>query len=280
MQGLHVVVDSTANIPAELLASYANLHVVPLTVSLGSSEWLENQVLCSELFALVAANGRYPRTSQPSPGDFATVIAPLAEAGRQVIVITLSGGLSGTLQSAKTAAQLVGERQVRVIDSGTTAIGMVRMAEVALLEADRGASLESIAALLINMRQATRTMFVPDTLEYLHRGGRIGGAAALFGTILQIRPVLHLAEGKVAVLDKVRTRQKAVARMLEELKKCPQPAYIGIVHIEAIAEATALKDIVEEMYPGVEVTISACGAVLGTHLGPGLLGVVYQEAVS
>jgi DegV family protein with EDD domain len=280
VNGLHVVLDSTANVPAELLAAHANLHVVPLTVTIGTRQWPEGELTVADLFGLVESTKLHPKTSQPAPGDFAQVLAPLVQAGCPVLVITLCGGLSGTLQSARTAVRLVGDRQVWVIDSGTTAIGMVKMAQAALYQAQAGVSPAGVVELVAAMAQATRTMFVPDTLEYLHKGGRIGGAAALLGTVLQIRPVLYLADGRVEVLDKVRTRQRAIDRMVEELKTCRDPAYIGVVHIEAAAEAARLQGSLQMLYPDTTVTVSTAGAVLGAHLGPGLLGLIYQKSLA
>jgi DegV family protein with EDD domain len=276
VNGLHIVLDSTANVPADLLAANANLHVVPLTVSLGGRQWLEWELTNAELFGEVQTSRLYPKTSQPSPGDFAKVFAALTKQGGKVIAITLAGGLSGTPDSARAAARLVGEKDIIVIDSGTTAAGMVRLAKIALAAAARGETFTAVADRLDKLSQANRTMFVPDTLEYLHKGGRIGGAAALLGSILQIRPVLYLAGGKVAVLDKVRTRRKAVARMLDELIKCGSPAYVDVVQIEAADEAVLLKAEVERFFPEAEVTVTSGGAVLAAHLGPGLLGLIYS----
>ena len=273
---LHIIVDSTANVPQSLLAANDNLHVVPLSIRLGAQQWLEGTLSTEQLYELVAAGHIIPQTSQPAPGQFLRVMVPLVEAGHQVIIITLSGGLSGTWQSAKAAVDMVSSPDSYVIDSGTTAAGMVRMAEAALTAAAQGDKLIEIACKLEKMAKDTRTLFVPATLEYLHKGGRIGPAAALIGGILQIRPVLYLVDGKVAILDKVRTQQKAVARMVDELQKCREPAYVEVVHIEAAAEAAKLRQAIQQLYPGVQVAISTGGAVLGCHLGPGLLGVVFQ----
>lgn len=276
MPNIHVVIDSTAQAPAEMLERYKNLHVVPLNVIVDHEEWPENQLPSAELFALAQLRRSHPKTSQPAPGDFISVFKPLIESGCQIIVITLSGGLSGTVQSAQAAANMVDAKNIRVIDSGTTAMGMVKMAESALEMAAAANDLASIVKQIEDMVRLTFTMFVPSTLEYLHKGGRIGGAAAMFGTILQIKPILYLVEGKVAVLDKVRTKPRAVGRMLEELKKEERLAYVGVGHVDCLAEAETLAEQVKELYSGTHVFISGLGSVLGTHLGPGLLGLIYQ----
>lgn len=277
MAKIHVVLDSTANADENFIHQHKNLHVVPLRVLLSSGDWAENEISGTDLFRLIKDTGQHPKTSQPAPGDFAKVFAPIIAEGGEIIVITISGELSGTVQSARNACALVDGHRISVIDSGTTAIGMVEMAALALKLIDEGLDRETVAQRVQTAVDATETMFVPGTLEFLHKGGRIGGAAALVGTILQIKPVLHLVRGKVSVLDKVRTRQKAVARMLEELKERQRFEYIGVVHIEALEEGEALRRQVSALYPETRISLSTGGAVLGTHLGPGLVGLIFQK---
>jgi len=274
---VHVILDSTANVPPQLLEKWRNLHVVPLTVLLNNKQINESELSAADLFTLIQETGVHPKTSQPAPGDFAALFSTIHNSGDSAVVITLSGSLSGTVQSAKMAAQMVGSKNIFVVDSGTTAIGMVQMAEQALTMATAGAGAGRIAVEIEKMADATHTMFVPGTLEYLHKGGRIGGGAAVFGAILQIRPILYLAEGKVAVLDKVRTRARAVARMTEELKKYPDFAYISVVTIEAKEEALILQQQIQQLYPQIPVLLGEGGSVLASHLGPGLIGLIFQE---
>ena len=276
---VHIVLDSTANVPPELRQRCSNLHVVPLTVRIGTREMAEDELTADELFTLIQRTGQHPQTSQPAPGGFVRLFGLLTGDGSQVIVLTLSGGLSGTVESAKAAAHIVGCPQIYVIDSGTTAAGMVTMAEQALTMADDGLAAEQIADRLQAMAQVTHTLFVPGTLEYLHKGGRIGGAAALAGSILQIRPVLELTAGKVVVLDKVRTRAKAVARMTEEIFQFSELDSISVVHIGAAEEAARLRQTIQARYSGVQVGLTEAGSVLASHLGPGLVGVVFQEVI-
>lgn len=277
MSQVHVILDSTANVPPQLLEKWRNLHVVPLTVLLNNRQINESELSAADLFTLIQETGDHPKTSQPAPGDFAALFSTIHNGGDSAVVITLSGSLSGTVQSAKMAAQMVGSKNIFVVDSGTTAIGMVQMAEQALTLAAAGAEAGCIAAEIEKMAGLTHTMFVPGTLEYLHKGGRIGGAAAVFGAILQIRPILYLVEGKVAVLDKVRTRTRAVARMTEELKKYSDFAYISVVTIEAKEEAFILQQQIQQLYPQTPVLLGEGGSVLASHLGPGLVGLIFQE---
>lgn len=276
MQKVHVILDSTAYVPEGMLEKYDNLHIVPLYVTLGQRQWREDQLTSGYLFSLVKTLGEFPKTSQPAPGDFIRAYQPIIGSDCEIVVITISSGLSGTLQSARTAAQSVDPKRIFVVDSGTTAIGMTKMAELALSLAEEGKSAKAIAQELEAISQSTYTYFVPGTLEYLHKGGRIGGASALLGTMLQIRPVLYLNAGKVSVLDKVRTRNKALSRMLQEVKQ-HNSVYIGVVHIEAPDEAEGLRQQLLEFFPAELVSVSTGGAVLAAHLGPGLTGIVLQD---
>jgi DegV family protein with EDD domain len=277
MPKVHVVVDSTANASSAMMEKHRNLHVVPLTVTLGQRQWREDQLTNEDLFFLMRETGEFPKTSQPAPGDFIRAFQPIIEDGGEIVVITMSSGLSGTIQSAKTAASSVDAKRIFVVDSGTTAIGMVRMAEEALLMALEEKSATEIAKRMEQASQATHTLFAPGTLEYLHKGGRLGGASALLGSILQIRPVLYLNGGRVAVLDKVRTWTKAVSRIVEEVKQHNNPVHIGVVHISAPEEAEKLRLQLQEWYPETAISVSTGGSVLASHLGPGLLGVILQD---
>lgn len=279
MSHIHIVIDSTCNVPAEMLATYPNLHVVNLKIMLGSDEWNEPEISCDELFKLVKEKGIFPRTSQPPLGEFSQVFAQAGD-NAPIIVITVSGGLSGTVNGARTVAKDYKGREIYVIDSSTASIGVIKMAEKALQLAAAGRPAASIAQYLQQMAEATRTLLIPDTLEYLHKGGRIGGAAAIFGSILQIKPLLNLQDGKVQVLDKVRTRSRALNRMMDELNNYKDIEYIGIGHGAASAVAEEIYNTLSKRYPDVPVSISVIGSALGAHLGPGIVGMVFQTKIA
>ena len=276
MSTIHIILDSTANAPEEMLAAHPNLHIVPLKVIIGDTDWNEPELSNAELFRIAKEKGIHPRTSQPAPGDFARVFSPAAE-GHPIIMISVSGGLSGTVNGARAAAKEFKGREIYVIDSGTSSIGMIKMAEAALKLAAAGNPAAAIAEQLQQMADATHTLILPDSLDYLYKGGRIGGAAALVGSILQIKPILTLREGKVVVFDKVRTRTRAVARMLEELDRHGELEYIGVAHGEAQATAREIYDTVCQRYPNIPVSLSGIGSALGAHLGPGVLGLFFQK---
>ena len=279
MSQIHIVVDSCAQVSSEMIEMHPNLHTVSLKVRIGDKEWAEEKLSTAELFANAKEMKRHPQTSQPAPGDFIAICKPLVDEGKDIIIITVSGGLSGTVQGARTVANSLDGKRIHVVDSGTASIGMVQVTKAALEMAADGMKVLDIVTKLEAMIKATHTFILVDTLEYLYKGGRIGGAAALFGTILQIRPVLHLVEGKVAVLDKVRTKQRAITRMLEEVQKYSNLEYIGIGTVEAPAEGEKIVARLQEMYPNTSILPAAIGSALGTHLGEGMIGIVIQEKI-
>ncbi len=276
MSNIHIVLDSTTNVPEAMLAAHPNLHIVPLKVIVGDDQWNDLELSNSELFRIAKEKGVHPRTSQPAPGDFVRAFSQ-ADEGHAIIMISVSGGLSGTVNGARAAAKEFKGREIYVIDSSTASIGVLRMAEAALRMVADGLPAAGIAERLQLMADATHTLLIPDSLEYLHKGGRIGGAAALFGSILQIKPILTLIEGKVQVFDKVRTRPRAVARMLEELDKHGELEYIGVAHGEAPEAAQEIYNTVSQRYPGVPVSLSTISPVISAHLGPGVIGVIFQS---
>ena len=274
---LQVVIDSTAMVDKEWLAEHENLHVVPLSVRIGEQEWLDTEISGAELFQRASAAKEMPKTSQPAQGQFIQLFQELTDRGQEVVCIILAGGLSGTAGTARMAAAQVDPRLIRVIDSGTTALGLVQMAKAALEAAEAGKSLADVVRLLDAMVRRTHTVFIPGTLEYLHKGGRIGGAARLFGGILQLRPILYLQNGKVQVLDKVRTQKRALERAMQDIRILKRPAYVGVGHVDNQELAVQTAAQVKEAQPEAQVEVFLISPVIGAHTGPGLIGFIYQE---
>ena len=272
---IHVVVDSTAGFTAAQIERNPQLSIVYLSVSHGNDAWPDGELPLAALFERVAATGAMAKTSQPSPAEFERVLRPIIEAGDDALVIAIDGELSGTVQGAlAAAARLNKEGRIRVVDSRTTAAGLAQLAEAALADIADGCSLDEVEQKTRARALRTRIIFTPSTLEYLHKGGRIGGAAALFGTLLQIKPVLYLEQGKVAVLDRVRTRDRSL-RCVAEAVAADAPESATVVEIEALEDAQKLRALLAERLPGLEIGIVSGGSVLGAHLGPGLVGVAY-----
>lgn len=275
---LHVILDSTVRVKPGFLAANPRIHTVQLKVIVGAQEWREDDLSCDELFAKVQQTGMNPHTSQPSPGDFLSVMQPLALEGHPLLVITMSGQLSGTVRGAEAVARMMPGAMVEVVDSETTGFGMEWMAQQALHFFDQGMDLTEVADMTRRTARATRTIFIPDTLEYLRRGGRIGAAANLIGSILNIRPVLYLVNGGVQVLDKVRTRQRAIYRTVEEISRSEGLVYIACLHTNDLEERTYLERSIRATFPKVPVYLGEVGPVIAAHTGPRTIGVVFQQS--
>ncbi|SDO58182.1 EDD domain protein, DegV family [Klenkia soli] len=278
-----VVTDSTAYLPAELVDELG-IEVVPLYVVLTGRSGREGlDVGSAEVARTLAVRGQQVTTSRPTPGDFVAAYRRRLEAGADRIVsVHLSRELSGTWDAARTAANQVGEHIVTVVDGRTAAMGTGFAVLAAARAAAAGAGADEVAALAQGTADATSTLFVLDTLDHLRRGGRIGPAAAVLGTALAVRPVLHVQDGQIVVLEKVRTTSRAVARLVQRVVDLcgDRPVALAVHHLAAPARAEALADQLRERVPHLrELHVSELGAALGAHVGPGALGVVVAPGV-
>ncbi|MFA6076168.1 MAG: DegV family protein [Negativicutes bacterium] len=277
MNKVHIVVDSTANIPQDFLRENENLHVVPIKIIIGEQVIDEPELTADEIFEYVESKEMDATTSQPAPGEFAAVFDKITAAGDYAVVVTVSAGVSGTWQCAGSVARQYAKNQVLVVDSCSAGVGLLNLVRQGLALAQTGKSAKEIAELLETAVARNDIYILPGTLEYLHKGGRIGGAAALFGSLLQIKPILTVENGKIAVLDKVRTRSKALLRIMEELPPAEEIEWIGITHTERpqpLAEVIAL---VRENIGIENVEVAELGASLAVHFGPGCVVVMLQR---
>ncbi|HOB29644.1 MAG: DegV family protein [Dethiobacteria bacterium] len=271
MDKIALVTDSTAYLSEEEIAQHA-ITVIPLTVNFADGFIYDGLVDTNEFFARVDRSNKLPFTSQPAVGQFVEIYRALIEAGKEVISIHLSSELSGTFESARGAASMVDPNKITVIDSTTTSAPMAFLVLAASQWAREGFSRSEIAVKLEKAIPELRSFFIPDTLEYLKKGGRIGGAQALLGSMLQIKPILYFFEGKVEVFEKVRTRRKAINRMLQELPLESKHLKVAVVHCAALEDAVGIKELIIGMAPHAQVEIREFGPVLSTHGGPGLVG--------
>jgi DegV family protein with EDD domain len=275
---IRVVTDSTCYIPLDLLQSY-NISVVPLKVHFGQETYDEITGISSyDFYQRLAATTKFPTTSQPASGQFKQIYQEILqrESTAEILVLTVSSKLSGTYNSALVAAEQLPEAKITVFDSLSTAMGLGLMTITAVEMATAGHNLTKIMARLEQMRRETSIVLFVDTLEYLKRGGRIGAAAAFLGTLLNTKPILAVIEGQIRPLDRVRSKKKAVERLLVELEsKLPdltQPVQAGVMHIAAEAEMESLIIMMKERFNLVRLYTSELGPVVGAHLGPGALG--------
>jgi DegV family protein with EDD domain len=276
MPDVAVVTDTTHYLPRETVAE---LGVGEVSLYVNDGERTEREADIVDLVAFyeaLRAADTLPTTSQPSIGDFMAVYDPLVRDGRDIVSIHLSGGISGTVEAARqAAAELAGSgARIEVIDTKLAcgALGMVVLAASAA--ARGGADVDAVAARTREASGATRLWFAVDTLEYLQRGGRIGAAQAWLGGALKIKPILTF-DGEIVPIERVRTAGRAFERMVHYLRSRHDDGADGwvIQHIQDEETASALAEDCREIFGCEPVFISEVGAVLGAHVGPGLLGV-------
>jgi DegV family protein with EDD domain len=272
-----VVTDSTAYLPAGLAAD-RGIRVVPLEVRLGAHVGKEGVDVDAAAVSAALADHCTVQTSRPPPADFAsTYRAALSAGAAEVVSVHLSRELSGTWDAARLAAQEVGPERVRVVDSRATAMGLGYAVLAAADAADRGADGSAVEAAAVAVAARCRVFFCVDTLERLRRGGRIGAAAALVGGALAVKPLLHVAQGRIVPLEKVRTTARAAQRMVELAVRAAGdgPADLAVHHLGAAERAEELAARLRERLPRVaRLLVSEVGAVIGAHAGTGLLGIV------
>jgi DegV family protein with EDD domain len=277
-----VVTDSSAYLPARLLEQYA-VEVVPLYVVMAGHSGREgDDIGPADVARALGIRGQRVSTSRPTPGDFVAAYRRRLDSGADSIVsVHLSAELSGTVDAARLAAAQVGEHVVTVVDSRSAAMGNGFAVLAAARSAARGEDLATVAAAARETAAATRTLFVVDTLEHLRRGGRIGHAASMIGTALSVKPVLHVADGRVVPLEKVRTTARALVRLVQHGVEAAagRPVMAAVHHLAAPERAERLAADLEQRLSGrQELYVSELGAAIGAHVGPGAVGLVVAPA--
>jgi DegV family protein with EDD domain len=273
---VRVVTDSACDLPDDLLENLG-IEVVPLTIRFGKEELVDRKELSTdEFWRRLEASSVLPETSAPSAGAFEETFRRLAGDGATGIVcINLSSKLSATMQAAQVAAQSVQDAcPVAVIDSLLVSMGLGNLCITAAECAADGDSLDSIVADVTDRRNRTKLYGALDTLEYLKKGGRIGNARALLGSMLAIKPVLEVRDGAVNEAGKVRTRSKALRLLVDRVKEGPFES-LAVLHGNA-PDVDELLDLLEPLSPRDEIVIGQIGPVIGTHAGPRVIGVTFQ----
>jgi DegV family protein with EDD domain len=268
-----IVTDSTADLPFDLTRS-RSIVVVPLTLHFEGKSLLDGiEITPGEFYRALPSATTHPTTSQPSAGRFAETYAELLKEHEAVVSIHISEKLSGTYESARQGAELTDPKRVHVIDSQVVSmsLGLVTLAASQL--ASQGADARSIANQVLSMRDLVQTYFSVATLEFLRRGGRIGRANALLGSVLQVKPVLCIRDGLVTPLERVRTFDRALTRVIELARAVDRGKGVCAIVGHADAEAHAER-VGRELEPIAEtLLIQPLGPVVGAHAGPGVVGV-------
>ncbi|GIN64087.1 hypothetical protein J27TS8_40800 [Robertmurraya siralis] len=269
-----VVTDSTAYIPKEL-REQLNIHMIPLSVNFGNETYKEEIEIQTDDFYEEVKTKELPTTSQPAIGEFVTLFEQLAKDYDTVISIHLSSGISGTFQGAVSAGEMVEGIDVHAFDSEISCMVQGFYVIEAAEMAKAGKSYKEILARLEEMKQSIRAYFMVDDLSHLQRGGRLSSAQAIIGSLLQVKPLLHFENKLIVPFEKIRTRKRAMKRMvelLEEDAKSGAEYKAVIIHAKREDEANEWKAELEAKLPNVEFFLSYFGPVIGTHLGEGSMG--------
>jgi DegV family protein with EDD domain len=275
--GVAVVTDSTTSLPPELISRWG-IEEVSLYVGWAGDHRPEHEYDLDEFYARLRESDDLPSTSQPSVGDFLACYEPLAEAGRDIVSVHIAGGLSGTCDSAREAARVIADKglrgRVEVVDGETGAGGLGCLVLAAAQAAEQDQPLETVVEAVRQTRRGLDMWFCLDTLEYLRRGGRIGGARAWIGSALKIKPILTLEE-EITPVERVRTRARSLERLRDYARQRHDTGADGWVvqYIQDKETADGLIDDAREIFGCEPVFVSEIGAVLGAHVGPGLLGI-------
>ena len=279
---IRIIADSTCYLPKEYIDKY-NISIVSLNVLLNGKSYREIDLENDWFYKEMAKSSTIPTSSQPSITDFYNVIETQVKKGHDIVGIFLSSDMSGTFSTSNLVKEMILEKypnaNIVMLDSRSNCMH----AGYAILEAAKAAadnkSLDEVVSIAKSVIENSKFIFVPDTLDYLKKGGRIGGAAALFGSLLQIKPILTVTDGKTTVLTKVRTKKKAIDKILdtvmEQNLKSPIKGLI-VHHINCESEGQELANKLQDKLGISNIKIQSIGPIIGLHVGPGSIGVAYH----
>ncbi len=269
---VRIVTDSTADLPAKVVQEWG-INVIPLQVNFGTEVYRDGVDLQpDEFYRKLVSSSVLPTTSVPPPGIFAEVYKKLSANGDDVLSIHLSSKLSGTYDCARLAAKDLGNKRVEIIDSLSLSMGMGILVVVAARAARAGASLEEVTSLVHRAMKRCYLVGLLDTLVYLQKGGRIGRARAFLGHVLNLKPLLTIRDGEVHPMERVRTRRRALNRMLQFIQEHKPFDEVAVLHSVAPEEAELVADQLASVFPRERMYMSQFGPVLGVHIGPGAVG--------
>lgn len=279
---IQIVTDSSVHLPMEERQKY-NLTVVPLKAIFGTTVYRDEVDLTNEQFYKMLPHAKeHPTTSQPSAGEFEQVYKPLIEAGKEIVSLHISSKLSGTYASACAAKQNLEQQfkrtlPISIVDTPWLSMALGLLVIAAAQAAQAGQSRDQVVATIQALIPRLNLIFVLDTLEYLRRGGRIGGAKALVGTLLQVKPMLEIRDGQVEPLEQPRSRARALARLLEVLEERAghRPLHVAVLHADARQEAEKIAEQVRAQHECKEFYFTEIGPVIGVHTGPGAVGLAF-----
>ncbi len=279
---IRIIADSTCYLPKEYIDKY-NVSIVSLNVLLNGKSYRETDLENDWFYKEMSKSPSIPTSSQPSIDDFYKAIESQVKEGHDIVGIFLSSDMSGTFSTSNLVKEMILEKypnaNIVMLDSRSNCM----QAGYAILEAAKAAadnkSLDEVVSIAKSVIENSKFIFVPDTLDYLKKGGRIGGAAALFGSLLQIKPILTVTDGKTTVLTKVRTKKKAIDKIIdtvmEQNLKSPIKGLI-VHHINCESEGQELANKLQDKLEISNIKIQSIGPIIGLHVGPGSIGVAYH----
>jgi DegV family protein with EDD domain len=281
MSKIAILTDSTAYLPKAFVDRH-NIRVVPLKIHWDNTNFEDGiDIAPAEFYSRLAASSTIPTTSQPPIDEFLQIYEELAVDHDGIIVPLISSGISGTVSSAKTAASKFSKVPVEIIDTLSTAVGLALVVKAVAQTIGDGKKIDAVKQYAEAVVDRLSLFFAVDTLEFLHKGGRIGGASRYFGAVLSIKPILYLNDqGKIDALEKVRTKKKVIERLIElaVVKADGNPVHVGIMHANALEDAKYIQEQLISQLECRESELYEISPVIGTHVGPGTVGIgVYQE---
>jgi len=282
MSKVAVVIESTTKLPEEMAAKY-NLPAPPAIIIWGDEELRDGiDIQPKEFYERLATAKHHPSTSQATPIMFKEAYEPLIIAGKDILTITISSKLSGMYSSAVQAKNMFPKANIEVVDTLTAVLGIVWPLKKTLEAAESGASLAECKSIIEKCVKPTGLLLVPETLEYLHKGGRIGAASKFIGSALKLNPILEVRDGAFEGLERVRTQKKALNRMIEILVEQIDgrtPVYLCVAHANAPDVATKLLADAEAMVEAKGSYITSVSPAIGVHLGPGTVAIAFMAGI-
>jgi len=282
MSKVAVVIESTTKLPEEMAAKY-NLPAPPAIIIWGDEELRDGiDIQPKEFYERLATAKHHPSTSQATPIMFKEAYEPLIIAGKDILTITISSKLSGMYSSAVQAKNMFPKANIEVVDTLTAVLGIVWPLKKTLEAAESGASLAECKSIIEKCVKPTGLLLVPETLEYLHKGGRIGAASKFIGSALKLNPILEVRDGAFEGLERVRTQKKALNRMIEILVEQIDgrtPVYLCVAHANAPDVATKLLADAEAMVEAKGSYITSVSPAIGVHLGPGTVAIAFMTGI-
>jgi len=273
-----IVTDSTVNLPADVIKAN-NIYVIPQILNWEGKSFLDQIDISTEEFYQRLPNSKdLPKTSQPAPGQFTEHFEKVAEGAESIVAIFVSQALSGTIQSAHLGAEAMGDYPIEIVDSRSVSLGLGLLVTAAVRYAAEGHDYKEVAAYVRTLVPRIRVLFVVDTLEYLHKGGRIGGAKRLVGSMLSIKPVLGLEDGQIEPQAQIRTKKKAIQHMLDVVlgeMKGKKNIHAGVIHAVAPEDAAYIVEQVRASVNPAELYVNELTPVIGANVGPGVVGMGY-----